>query len=1622
MKSDKFLRALGELDDELIAEYEKSKKQKRRTAILRYTALAASLCLVITATVTAVPFLKQSTATTPGTEATGQSITASEHVPTDPPKAEGEFNIISVAAAKTDGTYISTDTSFIVTAENGSADLVREHLFISGGPEYTVSEGEEENTYNVILEKSLDSGKVVSLSFVNDGVADYSWAFQTESKLQVAGTYPADGATGVAEESVIELEFSHVIASDVSEFVTISPALEGSWEQIGKIHRFIPAAPLAADTDYTVTVSAGITSGEAALEGKHTFTFSTSQKKRHYCYPDTITLDGINTYRTGESIVIRYTDNSEEPSTVGKIELYSFTDVSNMTDYLHGANATEPTLIGDEPFSVEHLYTGNYGKSANLTLERTLPTGYYIAQVYEEDGSHLFEWVIQVHPLTVYAAVTERDVLVWVANADGLAEGVSVRYLDAEATTDGSGLALLEDVTDGSEDTGYLYIGEEEAPLTVALENYTHEDYPAGYIYTDRPIYKATDTIQVWGCIPLDLFYDEPDGIFTLSLGSEEKIEITPDEDGTFSASFEINKHTMDSCRISLYYNGVSIASRSIKIEDYELQNYFFDIITDSNYAPCDGSFDFGVKVTHISGVTVSGKKVRVEFDDTSYYATTGDDGIALFSLPADTDYGAYYSDYGRAGSITCNTVKVYNGDLTEGAAMEPAEEKSFYTVRHDSIARISEKNNYVYLKYNGIDTTGVDDIVYRYEDGTEYYNVIADPLSTTGSITVRVIQAARTVTGHEYDPYTKTTKPVYSIEKETEYSSQTVEFAVENGEATIDLSHFALPERTETKRYYLKYTVSVNMGTRTQQFADRYSGNNSGYLTPANQYSSNYIHQDGASVRDSYNLYSYCFAVNGTVPTTFEKTYTFTEGESIDLALTDLSGEFTPSGGKVLRLIYGRDIKDAALFQDSDVLDFTCDEQIFPSAKVTGAYYLNGVFYRMPYTYLQVDTEERTVDVSIKTDKSSYAPGSEVTLSVSTTDKDGNPLPCTVNVSVVNEAVFAGNSENIRPADALLKRSASRIYPAYAFTSYRDYDLFYESGGWGDGGGDYVRSDFGDTAAFKTVKTDGSGNATVTFTLPDSVTEYRITAHAASGEMYYGANTASFTTNMDFFLQFAQPRAVKDTDDLVLNANTVSGVSGTVDLEFTIKETGATLTASAPTGAGTAVNFGKLPAGSYTAGIKATCGEYTDAVEFPFEIVRGAVAATVNEDVDLSSTLTLTPASYPVTLDIYTESTQKYLELFDFLQNNMSPRFDTLMAGQVGMVLKNKLLGKEDLIPSIDVDSDYYGDNALKMLPTAEEDIILTALHTYFSGGSGNYGITSSPIGKGISADELLERLMCSAADGDAVLTDLQSVESYVTDDAYQQTVLSISYAMLGDYEGAKRLYDAVTGESDEEGYEVLRAIAATFVDKKNAGAMIDALIEKDPAAPYLSYAVYAYLASCADVIKEEQTLTVSYGDVTESVSVSGLETKTLTLTGEGALTVDFETESESVCAAVTYESSDPPAADGAFTAYIEGEAKKSSTVELVIDFGALPCDSGFMDIVLPACLRYCGSAYPADGVGVSAKSERLAAYRSSISPSVVRIPLVVINEGEYVFESVIFTYGGQMYRSDAFTVNAAK
>ena len=418
---------------------------------------------------------------------------------------------------------------------------------------------------------------------------------------------------------------------------------------------------------------------------------------------------------------------------------------------------------------------------------------------------------------------------------------------------------------------------------------------------------------------------------------------------------------------------------------------------------------------------------------------------------------------------------------------------------------------------------------------------------------------------------------------------------------------------------------------------------------------------------------------------------------------------------------------------------------------------------------------------------------------------------------------------------------------------------------------------------------------------MPDNVTTYVVTAHSANKDLYVGVNKAEIVSKLDFFVQCTEPRNVKTSDDLVLNATSIAEEKYDVEYEFTIKELNKTLKASGNTNFVVTVNFGKIPYGTYTAVIKGKHDTQEDSIEYTFNIVESAQEVKDKQTVDIKNGTTINPNKNPIVLEIYNKDMKQYLEYVDFIESTLEQRLDTQIAYNEVQNIKDEYYNTQSTENYINLE-DFKGDRFFKNLKSGEEDIVLTALISKYA--KDYYSSANIYVENIEDDDNIFEIYLLAAANNESVLTDLLYLKQEEDIDNYNKLLVTLSLEFLGDYQNAKELYNAIElSNSEQKQYKSIVALIETYINKTNAVTTINELIKSSPEDEYLRFAILSFFENNANEISKQDTVKITGNNINEVITVNGMQVETLTINNEDLNTINFETDSNDLVATYYYQ-----------------------------------------------------------------------------------------------------------------------
>jgi uncharacterized protein YfaS (alpha-2-macroglobulin family) len=211
-------------------------------------------------------------------------------------------------------------------------------------------------------------------------------------------------------------------------------------------------------------------------------------------------------------------------------------------------------------------------------------------------------------------------------------------------------------------------------------------------------------------------------------------------------------------------------------------------------------------------------------------------------------------------------------------------------------------------------------------------------------------------------------------------------------------------------------------------------------------------------------------------------------------------------------------------------------------------------------YVNLEVDPSFEYLNVALTSDPERAGPGDQVTFSLRVTDASGSPVMGEFSLAVVDKAVLS-------LADSTTKDIFSAFYGNQPLNVRTGNSLaalaqriVYQPGGRGGGGGgleavSVTRENFPDTALWNAqIVTDENGEATVSLSLPDSLTTWQVLVRGLTQATLVGETTLDLVTTKDLLIRPVTPRFLVAGDHAQLSAvvqnNTPNPLDGAAVLE----------------------------------------------------------------------------------------------------------------------------------------------------------------------------------------------------------------------------------------------------------------------------------------------------------------------------------------------------------------------------------------------------------------------------------------------------------------------------------------
>ena len=1056
-------------------------------------------------------------------------------------------------------TGIDTLTSFILQTPAGYATRYP-NVSIDGQPQPTVTR-QDASTFLIRPGVPLSYNSLYIVRVAGYGREDITWAFQTTVRFQITSTLPRNQATNVPRNTGIEINFSIEGDTNIADYFSIYPPVEGRFIRDGNTAIFMPASPLAHQQIYTVTIATGVNllGTSERTSAAHEFAFETVP------YPTPVVFKPIQTPRNARlHFANNYIDfpSFEPPSVrfwlcynshdhtrpVVYFGLYRIPDTARavaavnrrvgapdwsrlllperLTDTSGFANVLEFTLTEREQ---EHEW-----RMESFTLPANLDPGFYILHA-TVDGSHN-QMIIQITDLAVQIVAHEEQAIVWVNDMQTGRPAAGARVLDhrggATYSTNGDGIAVIERRLSGCLGE-HLQINTADGRQSIVFLHWwafqhqgwwhwgggtaAHNQYWTA-LQLDRTLFQRDDTLSLWGFVQ-NRRVNEDITYVTATITSRNwqrggrdimHLQNIPVQNGSYIGEINLPNLNPGSYELAIYHGDIVISSIFFTVQDYVTPPYQLRVSADVVAVMPGDSVTFTARTEFFEGTPVPDLEISYRFSGGAMAAHSGQartdiDGIATATRvfePTGTQQGTATMTFRAESTLpeigwvsrTASVRAFINDmDLQARATRDEGNAGLSINIYGITVDRLNDRTAANFSDFRCAPVAGHTVAVAIYET---YWERIRD--------------------GDFYCFWTRTVWPRYRHERR-EHRIHEFELTTDAyGAAQMD---FRVPNRKHANYHARLTMIDGNGRTITRSV---------------------FIGRDWSHFHRTINEnQEHLFLHIENQPQAG-----FAVGDEVELAV--MRGADVVTQGSVLYVVVQHGI--LGYHVGSNPLTITFEEEFVPNARVF-AFHFNGHTYYTSHRMndrLRFDVSSRTLVIEIETCQDEYRPSGRPTLTITATDLDGNPKAANINISIVDEALFALMNYTVNTRNALYRQVSDNLRFSMATHNTFDSDGIEEDLILGDiaqfapelpamptpapaavadsagGADDHIRERFEDTAIFANVRTNEYGVATFTFQLPDNITSWRLTASGISDGLYAGNSTQNIRVTQPMFLHYS--------------------------------------------------------------------------------------------------------------------------------------------------------------------------------------------------------------------------------------------------------------------------------------------------------------------------------------------------------------------------------------------------------------------------------------------------------------------------------------------------------------------
>ncbi|XOU94676.1 MAG: polymorphic toxin-type HINT domain-containing protein [Candidatus Kerfeldbacteria bacterium] len=311
------------------------------------------------------------------------------------------------------------------------------------------------------------------------------------------------------------------------------------------------------------------------------------------------------------------------------------------------------------------------------------------------------------------------------------------------------------------------------------------------------------------------------------------------------------------------------------------------------------------------------------------------------------------------------------------------------------------------------------------------------------------------------------------------------------------------------------------------------------------------------------------------------------------------------------------------------------------------------------------------------------------------------------------------------------------------------------------------LREDFQDIAFFGSVETNGQGQATLSFELPDNITSWATTVHALTKDLKAESTQSAVIATLPFFVDVAVAENYIVGDKPVVNIRSF-GIELDTDaqVEYTISYPGYNedeIVMTANASEAVEITLPEFGAGEFSIQVIAKQGNYNDAVKKSFDFYQSNLLEGNSTFYDLIQGVDITGSE-----DSYTNLTftnKERGQYYNLLKRSMWSYGDRVEQ-KVSRYYADKLLMDyfdEPMTGDNDFDFTAFqqSDGGISLLPYSSSDILLTAKVMEVAGSkfdaiSAKSYFEAILANKDNNLDEIVYALLGMSNIGEPVLTEI--------------------------------------------------------------------------------------------------------------------------------------------------------------------------------------------------------------------------------------------------------------------------